>query len=161
MNALREVPRAFMHRSIEQLTIAGLLLLTAACDGTPTAPRFATLSAIQYQRERPYDPAITDPLSLALNCPIPGDPYGRSQADGCILVHRGSQVFECPNAVSWHVPTDADCSIQVHDPAVTTNAFHTIATAVFVNSQRLRRVEVSANGVETARFRVTSRGEIQ
>jgi hypothetical protein len=151
-----------MRNRVKQLSIAGLLVLSAACDAGPTAPsRFTTVSSIRYQRERPFDPAITGLLFLELTYPIAGDPLGRSQLTSCVLEHRGNEVFSCTNPLSWEVPADAECTIQVNDPAVTTNTFHTVATAVFVNGQRLRRVEVFANGVEIGRFRVTSRGEIQ
>jgi hypothetical protein len=70
-------------------------------------------------------------------------------------------VFECPEGPIWQVPADTECSIQVHDPAVTTNALGMVATAVFINNQRVRRVEVFENGVEIGRFRLTASGNLQ
>jgi hypothetical protein len=156
------IPWGVMRKRMKQLSIAAFLILSAACDADPTAPsRFATVSSIRYQRERPFDPAITSPLFLQFSYPVAGDPYGRYHQTSCVLERRGDEGFACTSPLSWQVPADAECNIQVLDPAVTTNTFHMVATAVFVNGQRLRRVQVFANGVEIARFRVTSRGEIQ
>lgn len=119
-----------------------------------------TVTSVRYERERPFDPAVTGQLSLQFYSPIPGDPQNRTSISSCVLEPRGNNMFGCFDGLTWEVPADEQCSIQVYDPAVTTNEFHMVATAVFVNDQRLRRVEVFTNGVEIARFRVTSRGEI-
>jgi hypothetical protein len=70
-------------------------------------------------------------------------------------------VFACPEVLTWQVPADMDCGIQVLDPALTTSEVRAVATAVFVNGQRIQRVEVFDNGVEIGRFRVSSSGEIR
>jgi hypothetical protein len=143
--------------------LAGIAMLAvAACGDQPTAPgRMATVTSLRYQRERPFDPAVTSQASLQMYSPIPGDPRNRTYIISCLLEPRGNNLFSCPENVTREVPVNEDCSIQVYDPAVTTNEFHMVATSVFVNNQRVPRVEVFSNGVEIARFRVTPGGQIR
>jgi hypothetical protein len=138
------------------------VLVPGACADNPAAPvQVASITSIRYERERPHDPTVSREVFLELTYPIVGDPYGRSRFSGCLLEPRAPGVFACPEILTWQVPADMDCGLQVFDPALTMNEVRAVATAVFVNGQRLQRVEVFANGVEVGRFRVTPSGEIR
>jgi hypothetical protein len=95
-------------------------------------------------------------MLLQMSIPIAGEQSGRSNIPFCFPEPSGENTFVCGN-LNWDVPINEECWVQVSDPLLG----RAVATSIFLNGQRLQRVDVLPNGTEFGRFRVTSVGHVR
>ena len=119
------------------------------------------VTSVVYVREHPFDPAVRRPLSVNIRFPASRfDPHHRSALGQCELRQITVERFECSPAF-WACEVYRECALSVSDPALIMELpFPVTATAVFVNGQRLQRVERYANGAESGLVRFNARGEL-
>lgn len=141
-----------------KVPIAALALMALACDGAPTRPH-PTLPLASIRYERNFDIPNVNKLEVTFNIPIPNDPFGRTYVSGCYLEPRGHNVFECSN-LYWNVPINMDASLSVADPASSASAQPIGSRALFVNNQRVKRVEEFTHRINGT-FRLMTNGTLR
>ena len=133
-------------------------VLVAACDEGPTGPtsRYITVSSIRYERVRPSKalPGV-ERLYLQMNRPYLDDPQSRSDINFCLPRTLSDQVFVCEN-VGWTIPIGVETWVQAVDPVV-----GMVAETIYVNDQRIERIQVLGNGIELGRFRFNKLGQLR
>jgi hypothetical protein len=140
------------------IRIAGLISATAAsgCGGPTSATALGVrVNTIRYERVHP--PAgspLTELMRIDMSIPFPNEQSGRSNIRFCLPEPAGDQVFVCDN-VGWDVPANHESWVMVIDPAV-----GRVARSVFVNGQRVQRIDVTSEN-ETGRFRFDASGRLR
>jgi hypothetical protein len=135
------------------LNLATMCVLVSGCSSPTASTLPIRIQSIRYERVHPPDTSRGGRVMLNMSIPFP-DGSGRSDINFCFLAAVGDQVFVCEN-VGWDVPVGEECWVSIDDPAVGRQT----ARAVFVNGQRVGRVDVTSNR-ETGRFRFDARGQL-
>ncbi len=125
--------------------------------GSPTSPsKIVRVTTIRYQRVYSASGSGSGQMMLQMNIPVAGEQSGRSNIPFCFPQPAGDGSFLC-DALNWDVPVNEECWVDVDDPAVGRG----VATALFVNGQRVLRTRIAGNGTEYGDFRFDERGHIQ
>jgi hypothetical protein len=95
-------------------------------------------------------------MMLQMSIPFGGEQSGRSDIPFCFPQSTGDGSFQC-DALNWDVPVNEEGWVDVFDPAIG----HGVATALFVNGQRILRTRVETDGTEFGDFRFDAHGNIQ
>ena len=126
--------------------------------GTAPSPVITVpITSIVYQRERPADSPNQGALTAILNIPNNTD---RSVLRSCLLRPTATDSFDCGNLVAFECPVGVQCPISVSDPAPGRDA-RSVARGLFINGQRLMRIDFHANGNETGQILFDRQGSLQ
>lgn len=124
----------FLGRCAGALLTLSLSVLTSCSSSTSTSPSSGlALRSVRYVRTLPTTYAST---SVTLNYTLPashGLHHRRTGQVALRAIDATTFVYDSPDDL--YVPTEADCTFWVVDPAVSP---YYIATDIFVNDTRLR-----------------------
>jgi hypothetical protein len=138
--------------------VAGIVVMTAiGCSSdTGTAPSDISIpiTSIVYHRERAAGSDSAGTVTASITFP---NGTGRPGLRGCVLAATGSDTFDCGALVAMACRVAVACPIHVSDPAIGRG---TVATGLYINGQRLIRIDAFANGVEIGQIRFDPRGQL-
>lgn len=128
--------------------VLGLLVAVAGCGGSTTSPsQFGVVTTIRY--ERVYETTADTGSRMLINVSLPA----HKNIPFCMPVQQGATTFVC-DSLNWQVDQGEDATVWVDDPALS----HGAARRIFINGKELTRIDVYANGVESARLNWTASG---
>lgn len=140
-----------MVRKVQGALCLGLASFLADSCGGPTAPGHVTITTIRY--ERVYQTVNTSDARILINVSIPST----KRIPFCFPEDRCGGMFVC-EVLNESPEVGEDCSVFVNDPRLANTS---VATSVFINNQRVTRVEKTPNGNELGRFRLYASGRLQ
>ena len=131
--------------------VPGLILALTSCGGSTTSPsRFGVITTIRY--ERVYETSGDTASRMLINVSLPA----HKNIPFCMPVPQGPTTFVC-DSLNWEVDQGENATVWVDDPALS----HGAARRIFINGKELTRIDVYANGVESARLNWTPSGGFQ
>ena len=140
------------------VVLAVSLSVGCTSEGT-TAPSEITIpiTSIRYQRERSVD--VEGAVTVTASITFPNG-TGRPGLRGCVLAPTGPNTFDCGSLTAMACQVDGDCPIYVSDPAINRGITVTVASGLYINGQRLARIDTSANGHQIGFIRFDRRGQL-
>lgn len=148
---------AALALSAALLCAAGAAACHRSSPTSPDLPVIASITAVRYERVKPVAGDETTPVVVSIWYALArGDPYNRTTARLCVLERRGPATFICPAPRFEAIPTGREWSAQISDLAVSALP---VARDLYLNGTRTR-VEVHANGAESAVFQIGGDGRV-
>jgi hypothetical protein len=77
-----------------------------------------------------------------------------------VLAPTGPSTFDCGALTAMACQVDVACPIYVADPAINHGIVVTVASGLFINGQRLSRIDTYPNGNQTGFIRFDRRGQL-
>lgn len=131
--------------------VLALILTLAGCGGSTTSPSpFGVITTIRY--ERVYETSRDNGARMMIEVSLPA----HKDIPFCWPVQQSATTFVC-DSLNWEVDPGESASVWVDDPALS----HGAARRIFINGKELTRIDVYANGVESARLSWTASGGFQ